>query len=257
MELQLKNQFFLVGGAGSGFGRAVAEALAHEGAHVLAVSRTAEKLSSLQKTNSAKIDVIAADLTNDHTHDLILKHFKDKKLSGAFINAGGPPAGNFFDAGMDAWDEAWKNVVRWKIALTKKLLPLLQANQYGRLLYLESVSVKQAVPNLILSNALRPAIVGMVKTLAQEVAREGITLNIMAPGYHSTAAMERLFVKKSEMENISIEKARAVFESEIPVGGMGKPEELASLALWLLSPLSRFVTGQIIDHAGGMVKAMV
>ncbi len=257
MDLQLSNQFFLVGGAGSGFGKAVAEALAAEGAHVLAVSRTEEKLEILKASHAEKIEIIAADLTKDRTHDLILDYFKDKILSGAFINAGGPPAGGFFDAGIDAWDEAWKNVVRWKIALTKKLLPLFQANQYGRLLYLESVSVKQAVPNLILSNALRPAIVGMVKTLAQEVAREGITLNILAPGYHSTAAMERLFAKKSEVEGISIQEAKTAFENEIPVGSMGKPEELASLALWLLSPLSRYVTGQIVDHAGGLVKAMI
>jgi len=257
MDLQLKNQYFLVGGAASGFGKAVAEALAHEGAHVLAVSRTAEKLNHLQNTNSGNIDILAADLTKDSTHDLILDYFKEKTLSGVFINAGGPPAGGFFDTGMDAWDEAWKNVVRWKIALTQKILPLLQTNQYGRLLYLESVSVKQPVPNLILSNAMRSAVVGMVKTLAQEVARNGITLNILAPGYHSTAAMERLFAKKSEAEGISIEQAKTAFEKEIPVGGMGKPEELASLALWLLSPLSRYVTGQIVDHAGGLVKAMV
>ncbi len=257
MNLRLSDQYFLVGGAGSGFGKAVAEALAAEGAHVLAVSRTAEKLEILKASHAGKTEIIAADLTKDSTHDLILDYFKDKRLSGAFINAGGPPAGGFFDAGIDAWDEAWKNVVRWKIALTKKLLPLFQANQYGRLLYLESVSVKQAVPNLILSNALRPAIVGMVKTLAQEVAREGITLNILAPGYHSTAAMERLFAKKSEVEGISIQAAKTAFENEIPVGSMGKPEELASLALWLLSPLSRYVTGQIVDHAGGLVKAMI
>ncbi len=257
MDLQLSNQYFLVGGAGSGFGKAVAEALISEGAHVLAVSRTAEKLETLKVSNAEKTETIAADLTKDSTHNLILDYFKDKTLSGAFINAGGPPAGGFFDTDMDAWDEAWKNVVRWKIALTQKILPLLQANQYGRLLYLESVSVKQPVANLILSNAMRPAIVGMVKTLAQEVARDGITLNILAPGYHSTAAMERLFAKKSEAEGISIEQAKAAFEKEIPVGGMGKPEELASLALWLLSPLSRYVTGQIVDHAGGLVKAMI
>ena len=256
MDLKIKDQYFLVGGAGSGFGKAVAQALAAEGAYVLAVSRTAEKLQTLKVSHAQHIETIAADLTLDSTHTLILDYYKDKRLSGAFINAGGPPAGGFDDVTMVAWDEAWKNVVRWKIALTRKLLPLLKANQYGRLLYLESVSVKQPVPNLILSNALRPAVVGMVKTLAQEVAGKGITMNILAPGYHSTAAMERLFVKKSEMEGISIEKARNLFEQEIPVGTMGKPEELASLALWLLSPLSRYVTGQIIDHAGGLVKGM-
>ncbi len=256
MDLKIKDQYFLVGGAGSGFGKAVAQALAEEGAHVLAVSRTQSKLDELKASQPQHIDTLTADLTLDASHQLILDYFKDKTIAGAFINAGGPPAGGFFDAEMTDWDEAWKNVVRWKISLTKKLLPLFQANQYGRILYLESISVKQAVPNLILSNALRPVIVGMVKTLAQEVAHQGITLNIMAPGYHSTAAINRLLVKKSEVEGISVEEAKAAFENEIPVGTMGKPEELASLALWLLSPLSRYVTGQIIDHAGGLVKGM-
>jgi len=257
MDLHLKGQYFLVGGAGSGFGKAVAEALASEGANVLAVSRTEEKLKSLQAASKGAIDILAADLTKEHTHELILNYFGDKKLSGAFINAGGPPAGGFDEVNMDAWEEAWKTVVRWKISLTQKLLPLLKANSYGRLLYLESVSVKQPVPNLILSNALRPAVVGMTKTLAQEVAGMGITVNVLAPGYHGTAAMERLFQKKSELAGISVEEAKKSFEADIPVGEMGKPEELASLALWLLSPLSRFVTAQVFDHAGGMVKSMI
>ena len=126
----------------------------------------------------------------------------------------------------------------------------------GRLLYIESVSVKEPVANLVLSNSLRPAIVGFAKTLSQEIAHNGITVNILAPGYHSTAAMERLFAKKAELENISENEAKELFEKEIPVGKMGKPEEMAGLACWILSPLARYVTGQTITHDGGMVKSV-
>ena len=133
-------------------------------------------------------------------------------------------------------------------------MPILVKNQYGRIVCIESVSVKQDVDNLILRNALRPAIVGFAKTVAQEVASKGVTINVLAPRFHKTAAIKRLILKKSELDNISIDEARSQFEAEIPVGDMGKPEEMASLALWLLSPLSRYVTGQTITHDGGTVK---
>ena len=157
---------------------------------------------------------------------------------------------------MEQWDEAWRNIVRWKVALTKRLLPVFRAQNYGRVLFIESISVKQPVQNLILSNAMRPAVVGFAKTLSREVAGNGITVNVLAPGYHATAAMERLFVNKSELQKISVEAARDAFEDELPIRPMGKPEEMASLALWLLSPLSRFVSGQTITHDGGLVEGI-
>lgn len=256
MDLKIKDQYFLVGGAGSGFGRAVALSLASEGARVLAVSRTAEKLESLKAEFPSQIDILSADLSLDETHQHIADYYKNKQLSGIFVNAGGPPAGGFSEINMQQWDEGWRTIVRWKIALTYKLLPLMQANHYGRILFLESISVKQPIPNLILSNALRPAIMGFAKTLSAEVASQGITVNLMAPGSHDTAAMDRIFRKKSELEGISFEQAKIASEKEIPVGKMGKAEDLASLSTWLLSPHARHVTGQTISHSGGQVKGM-
>lgn len=254
MNFQIKDQYFLVGGAGSGFGKAITLALAAEGAKVLAVSRTKEKLVELQKSFPKQIEYISGDIMTDKVHQLILKQLKDKKFSGVLINAGGPPAGKFDEISMEQWEQGWQTVVKWKIALTKLLVPYFEKNNYGRIVFIESVSVKQAVANLLLSNALRPAVVGFAKTLAQEVANKGITVNVLAPGYHNTAAMERLFKKKSELENISLEDAKHAFEKEIIVGEMGTPEEMAVLAIWLLSPLSRFVTGQTFSHDGGIVK---
>ncbi len=257
MDLKIKNNYFIVGGAGSGFGKSVAITLANEGAKVLAIARTQSNLEILKNKFPENIDFIAADITNEETHTEILDYFKNKTLSGIFINAGGPPAGGFNDISMEQWDDAWKSVVRWKIALTKRLVPLLKQNQYGRILFLESVSVKQPVANLILSNALRTAVVGFAKTLSQEIMPEGITVNVMAPGYHATAAMERLFIKKSEVNGISVEEAKKDFEKEIPSGKMGNPDLLATLAVWLLSPLSEYVTGETITHSGGIVKGLL
>lgn len=254
MDLQIRDKYFMVTGSGSGFGRAIAGALAIEGANVLAVSRTEEKLVRLKNQFSGQVDYIAGDIMSEKTQDDIILWLGNKYLSGVLVNAGGPPAGCFDDISMDQWQEAWNSVVKWKIAFTKKIIPVFRKQHYGRMVFIESVSVKQPVKNLILSNALRPAIVGFVKTLSQEIAADGITANVLAPGYHSTAALERLFDKKSEMENITPEEARRSFENEIPVGQMATPEEMAPLALWLLSPLSRYVTGQTFSHDGGIVR---
>lgn len=254
MDLHIKDQNFIVGGAGSGFGKAITIGLAKEGANILAVSRTESKLIEIQKEFPERINCLSGDIGTDEVQSQIIEWAKGRKLSGALINAGGPPAGGFFEIGMDQWEEAWRVVVKWKIALIQKLIPIFKTRNYGRLVFIESVSVKQPVQNLILSNALRPAIVGFVKTLSQEVAAEGITLNVLAPGMHTTPALERLFVKKSELEGITIEEARKAFERDIPVGKMATAYEMASIALWLLSPLSRYVTGQTITHDGGAVR---
>ncbi len=256
MDLKIDKHYFVVGGAGSGFGKAICLALANEGSQVLAVSRTLEKLEEVQKLFPHNIDILGADITLDETHDLIMSRLQGKSLKGILVNGGGPPAGNFQEIKMQQWDESWKKIVSWKIALTKKLLPILSAESYGRILFIESVSVKQMVPNLILSNALRPAVVGFAKTLSREVADQGINVNILAPGYHLTPALERLFVKKSELEGISVQEAQKAFEIETPVKPMGQADEMAGLALWLLSPLSRFVTGQTITHDGGIVHGL-
>jgi 3-oxoacyl-[acyl-carrier protein] reductase len=256
MNFEVENRFFIVGGAGSGFGRAISHLLAKEGAYVLAVSRTEGKLKSLVNSFPDNIEYLCGDIMSSAIQNMIVNWANKKQLSGIVFNAGGPPAGGITDMNMQMWDEAWETVVRWKIALTDLLLPIFKKQNYGRMLFIESVSVKQPVKNLVLSNALRPAIIGFAKTLSQEVAANGITVNVLAPGYHSTAAMERLFTKKAEVEGISKKEAQLTFENEIPVGEMGKPEEMASLALWLLSPLSRYVTGQTITHDGGLVSSL-
>lgn len=256
MNLKLKDKYFIVGGAGDGFGKAITLALAAEGARILAVSRTGEKLEYLKNDFPDQIEYIVGDISTDPVLKEIFEKIKNNVISGVVVNAGGPPAGGYTEVSMHQWDEAWHQVVRWKINLINELMPIFIGNSYGRILFIESVSVKQPIENLILSNAMRPAIVGFAKTVAQEVASKGITVNVLAPGMHQTGAIDRLFAKKSELKKISIKEARLEFEKEIPVGEMGTPEEFASIALWLLSPLSRYVTGQTITHDGGAVRGI-
>lgn len=256
MDLKIVNNYFIVCGAGAGFGRAIAEQLAENGAYVLVISRTEEKLVSLVNSYPANIEYICGDIMTDTIQQNALGWVGERKLSGIVFNAAGPPAGGVDGVDMGKWDEAWLNIVRWKINFVYKLLPYFRKQKYGRMLFIESVSVKEPVANLVLSNAMRPAIVGFASTLSQEVAGDGITVNILAPGYHNTAAMERLFVKKAELEGITLSEAKKAFEKDIPVGAMGEPHEMATLASWLLSPLSRYVTGQTITHDGGMVRSI-
>jgi len=253
MDLHLNNKLFLVGGATSGFGKAITEQLISEKAKVIAVARSIEKLKELQKL-SDNIEIIAGDLSEEKVLEKILSTIGDRVLTGAVINSGGPPAMPVLDTKLSDWDKAYKTVVRWKIGLTQALLPKMMEQQYGRLLYIESVSVKQPVENLVLSNSMRLAVVGYVKTLSQEVGTSGVTLNILGPGFHATQRMENLFKKNSELKGIPESEVRASVAKQAAMEKIGKPEDFASLALWLLSPHSSYISGQTISVDGGLVK---
>lgn len=253
MNLHLDKKLFLVGGATSGFGKAITEQLVNEGANVIAVARTESKLKELQN-KSPKIETISADLSEESSLQVILDKIGNRVLTGAVINSGGPPAMAVLETQLSDWDEAYKTVVRWKIALTQALLPKMIEQQYGRLLYIESVSTKQPVENLVLSNAMRLAVTGYVKTLSREIGASGVTLNILGPGYHATQRMENLFAKNSELKGIPETEIRKIFSEQTAVKQIGDPEDFASLALWLLSPYSNYITGQTITVDGGLVK---
>jgi 3-oxoacyl-[acyl-carrier protein] reductase len=254
MDLNIRGQLFLITGASGGLGKGVAMNLLQEGARIIAVGRDKEKLEALSAGYPGQVETIACDVFMTGITDEIAAAIDGRYLSGMLVNAGGPPAGSFIETDMETWDNAYNTVLRWKIKITKLLLPLFRTQQYGRVLYIESVSVKQPVANLVLSNSLRMAVVGFVKTLSQELAGEGITFNIVAPGFHDTPAAERLFVKRGQAESISVEEAKKKYEAEISVGRMGDPAEFGMLCAWLLSPHAGYITGQTFSVDGGMVK---
>ncbi|MDR9416819.1 MAG: SDR family oxidoreductase [Gracilimonas sp.] len=256
MDLKLTGQRFVICGASSGFGEAIARQLLQEGAFVVLVARRGELLRDKFSHFKEETEIIEGSLIYGETLDKIEESIRSKETHGIVFNAGGPPTGMPLETNMDDWDSAWRLVMRWKIDLALRLAPYFKQNEYGRMLFIESQSVKQPIPSLSLSNSFRAGVVGFAKSLALEIAKSGVTVNVMAPGSHETPAIERVIQKNKASLNISFKEAKDKMEENIPVGRMGKAEEFASLASWLLSPHSSYVTGQTISHDGGIIKGL-
>jgi 3-oxoacyl-[acyl-carrier protein] reductase len=256
MDLELTNQRFIVCGASSGFGEAIARQLLIEGARVVLVARRGDRLREKFSHFEEKTEIVEGSLIYRETLDKIEKAAKKETLHGVVLNAGGPPTGTPLNTDMNDWDSAWQLVMRWKVDLSLRLAPLLKESGYGRMLFIESQSVKQPLPTLALSNAFRAGVVGFAKSLSQEIASDGVTVNVIAPGSHETPAIERVIKNNSSIRGVSYEQAKRQMEENIPVGRMGKAEELASLAAWMLSPHSGYITGQTVSHDGGSIAGL-
>lgn len=256
MDLKIANQRFIICGASSGFGHAIAKQLLIEGASIVAVARRGDQLREQFHHFKEHVEIIEGSLIYSETLDQIEKNAKNKPFHGIVFNAGGPPTGTALQTDMKDWDSAWQLVMRWKVDLALRLAPLLKGSGYGRMVFIESQTVKQPLPTLVLSNAFRAGIAGFAKSLALEIAASGVTVNLMAPGSHETPAIERVIKNNSAIKGIPYEQAKTELVSNIPVGRMGTAEEFASLAAWLLSPHSGYITGQTISHDGGIVAGL-
>jgi 3-oxoacyl-[acyl-carrier protein] reductase len=252
--INVSNQLFIVGGISSGLGYATGMLLLEQGATVIGICRN--KNQAVQEANDkyANLEVSYFDITKPAFLDNLPQLLKGRQLHGILLNAGGPPAKTIQETTAEDWDNAYDSLLRWKVLLTQALIPNFIQHNYGRILFLESASVKQPMENLVLSNSLRLAVVGFAKTLSQEVGNKGITVNIIAPGFHDTPAMQRLFNKKVEQLQISQQEAIAAYTSITKTKTLGKAEQFAQLATWLLGPNSAFVTGQTISVDGGVVS---
>ena len=255
MNLQIKNHTFVVCGATAGFGRAAAVALMNDGARVIGIARQQEGLDKLQAEYKHHFIAVKGDVTTPDTINNIISLAHEYQIDGILINAGGPPAKLFEETRLSDWDDAYRNILRWKVELTQKLIPHFKSKGYGRIVYIESSSVKQPIENLVLSTSLRLAVVGMMKTVSQEVAGQNINFNMIAPGSHNTAAINRLIDKKAQLTGQDFETAKAAFIDAIPAKQFGRADYLGNLAAWLLSPMAEYITGQVYAIEGGAVKS--
>lgn len=251
MDLQIKDQLFIVGGATSGLGRAVAMQLLQEGASVIGIARGEEPLREMEARFPGQFQFVATDITSPSALVEIMHLVGDRQVHGVLVNAGGPPAKMIMETTPEDWDDAYYKLLRWKVPFVQSLIPAMKEARYGRILFLESQSVKQPIENLVLSNSLRMAVVGFAKTLSKEMSGTGISVNVIGPGSHNTPAIERLYKKKSEQTGLSPDEVRQAAIRTIPAGALGQADDFAQLAAWLLSPGSRYVTGQVYLVDGG------
>ncbi len=267
MDLGLKGKTALVMAGSRGFGRAVALELAAEGAKVALCARNAEDLATTAEEvrsvgQEAWGEMAGAVLAQplDVTDDQAVRDFVSLTQSDLgsvdimLVNAGGPPAGNFEDLDEHDWKVAYELTLESSVRLCKLVLPGMKSRGWGRIVQITSVSVVQPVENLMLSSVLRPAVHALTKTLSDEAAPFGVTVNSIAPGFHNTSAVQRLIAKKVEQTGCAPEDVIAGWTKEIPVGRLGEPEELAALILFLMSKRASYLTGQCLVSDGGWVK---
>ncbi|MEM8729090.1 MAG: SDR family oxidoreductase [Pseudomonadota bacterium] len=262
MDLGLTGKRALVMASSRGLGLGIAQALAAEGCHVLLSGRSADKLAEAAEAITAKgpgkASYVVADLTGENAVET-LAEAASSTLGGVDIlvaNTGGPPPGQMVDVDPQALGAQFQSMVLSVIALTGHLMPGMRAQKWGRVIAVGSSGVIQPIPNLGMSNALRSALVGWSKSLAGDVAADGVTVNMLLPGRIHTERVDELDAAASKKTGKSMDDTRAASRATIPVGRYGKVEEFAAVAAFLASEQASYVTGSLIRCDGGAIKAI-
>lgn len=263
MDLGLKGRVAIVAASSQGLGKACALELAREGAHVVVNGRDCDRLgtaaSEIQAATGAEVLPLVADLTEPdkilHLADETLRRFS--RIDVLVTNNGGPPAASFDDLDDEAWLAAHTLTLMSAVRLIRAVLPVMRLQQWGRIVNITSVSVKQPIEDLLLSNVYRPGVVGLAKTLSTELASEGITVNNVAPGYTRTDRVLDLAGARATKEGRSVDDVLAERATSLPMQRVGEPEELAALIAFLASERASYITGTTIQVDGGVVKGLL
>jgi 3-oxoacyl-[acyl-carrier protein] reductase len=263
MDLGLKGKVALVAASSRGLGRAVAEELAVEGASLVLCARSSETLNQTRDqiavSTGAPVIAIAADVSNpnDVSRVVAAGNAQFGRIDILVTNAGGPPAGRIETLTREQWEAAAQLTLFSAIELTRQVLPGMKERGWGRILNITSISVKQPVENLVLSNSLRAGLTGFARTLANEVAEHGITVNNILPGYTRTERVQELAEMMAGKEGIAPEEFTARWEREIPMRRLGEPREFAALAAFLVSERASYITGTSVQVDGGWIKSIL
>ena len=263
MDLGLKGKVAVVAGSSQGLGRAIADAIAAEGADLVINSRSLEKLEAAKaeivEVTGANVEAVASDLTDPAGADALISAAAEVfgRVDILVTNTGGPPPGMFQDHSAEVWREAIAQNFESVVNLVRAVLPGMKKRRWGRILNVTSISVKQPVEGLILSNAIRAGVTGFAKTISNEVAPYNVTINNVLPGFTRTERLIHLAEAVSEREGKTIETVYAGWESEIPMGRVAEPPELGAVAAFLCSEQASYVTGQSIAVDGGWIKGLL
>ncbi len=262
MDLGLRGKVALVAAASRGLGRAIAEELAVEGASVVMCARGEKALieaaDAIRRSAGVEVEAVTADVSRPDDVEKLVRAALDRfsRVDILVTNAGGPPSGKFESLGPDKWNDAIQLTLLSTVNLCRAVLPGMKERRWGRIINVTSITVKQPVEGLMLSNSLRAGVTGFARTLANEVARDGITVNNILPGFTRTQRVEELARATAAREKISVAEAMEKSESEIPMRRLGEPREFAALAAFLASERASYITGTSIQVDGGWIKGL-
>lgn len=262
MDLGLRNRVAVVAAGSKGLGLAVAEELALEGAAVAICARGREALdAACAKIRAAggRVHGVVADVSHPDDVARVIRETQDAfgPISILVTNSGGPKSGRFETLSPSDWDAATRVLLTSAVAFTQAVLPGMKAQCWGRILNIASIAAKQPVEGLMLSNSLRAAVIAFARTLANEVAVDGVTVNNLLPGYTRTARVVDLSTQMAKAQSTTVDAIYARWENEIPMRRLGEPREFAALAAFLASDRASYITGQSIAVDGGWIKSML
>jgi 3-oxoacyl-[acyl-carrier protein] reductase len=263
MELGIKDRVALVAAASKGIGFAAARELAKEGARVFLCSRDEKRASEaaqkIHDETGATVAGIGADVTDNESveHFVNLVRERAGRIDILVNNAGGPPPATFADADLDMFRKAFELNALSAIRLAKLVLPGMQSQKWGRIVNITSVSVKQPIDGLLLSNTVRAGLTGWAKTVSTEVAADNVTINNIAPGYTLTERQDELATARAKTMGKPKEEMIGLWAAQVPMRRLASPEEIAAAVAFLASERASYITGVTLQVDGGWVRSLL
>ena len=262
MDLGLKNRVALVAASSQGLGLATAEAFAAEGCRVAMCARNQQALETnaerIKKQHNTEVLTQAFDVTNEAAVKRFVASIVDKfgTVDICVTNAGGPPAKGFLAASLEDWQHAIDANFLSTVYFAREVIPHMQRQRWGRIITITSITTKQPVTDLVLSNAVRAAVVGLVKSLANEFGKDGILVNNIGPGFTATDRLKELAKARSAATGKPEQEFLDAWAADAPLNRLGDPREFAETVVWLASERASYITGQTVLVDGGMYKGL-
>jgi 3-oxoacyl-[acyl-carrier protein] reductase len=263
MEFGIKNRVGIITGSSQGIGKAIAESLAKEGVNVVICSRNIEKLNDIAKDieNNTGVNVLPAqtDLTKKGDINKLINMTIKKygKIDILINNTGGPPSMYFSETTDTDWSKAIEQLMMSVVNCSYEVIPYMKKKKWGRIINMTSFAAKQPYEGLILSNSLRAGILGLTKTLSNELSKDNILVNAVCPGWTLTDRLEELAKSKAEKTGKNYKKIINEWSEEIPLRRLAKPQEIANLVTFLASEPASYITGCSIQVDGGYIKSII